>query len=74
MKSKIFFFLSFDVGLSVTITRDGLLDEALINPHEPSLKENLMPLTVSTSLISWSSILVLLSLIAFTCLTKSSTT
>ena len=37
MKSKIFFFLSFDVGLSVTITNDGLFDEALINPHEPSL-------------------------------------
>ena len=38
------------------------------------LKENLIPLIVKTSLISWSSILVLLSLISFTCLTKSSTT
>ena len=37
MKSKIFFFLSSDVGLSVTITNDGLFDEALINPHDPSL-------------------------------------
>ena len=47
MKSKIFFFLSSDVGLSVTITRDGLFDEALINPHDPSLNENLIPLTVN---------------------------
>ena len=36
IKSKIFFFLSFDVGLSVTTTNEGLLDEALINPQEPS--------------------------------------
>ena len=49
MKVKIFFFLILEVGLSVTITRDGLFDEALINPHEPSSNENLMPLTVNIS-------------------------
>jgi len=41
-----------------TITRDGLLDEALINPHDPSSKENLTPFTVKTSVINCSSILV----------------
>ena len=59
IKSKIFFFRISDVGLSVTITKDGLLDEALIRPHDPSSNENLTPLTVNTSLISWSSILIL---------------
>ena len=44
---NIFFFLSFDVGLSVTTTKEGLFDEALINPQEPSWKENLIPLTVN---------------------------
>ena len=39
MNSNIFFFLKSDVGLSVTITREGLFDEALIKPQEPSLKE-----------------------------------
>jgi hypothetical protein len=39
------------VGLSVTITNDGLFDEALINPHEPSSKENLTPFTVKISFI-----------------------
>ena len=51
MKLKIFFFLEFEVGLSVTITNDGLFDEALMRPHEPSSKENLTPLTVKTSSI-----------------------
>ena len=51
MKSKIFFFLSFEVGLSVTTTREGLFDEALIKPHDPSVKENLTPFTVKTSVI-----------------------
>ena len=59
MNSKIFFFLLSDVGLSVTITNDGLFDEALISPQEPSSKENLIPLTVRTSVIICSSIKVL---------------
>ena len=46
------FFLSSEVGLSVTTTNEGLFEEALINPHEPSSKVNLMPFTVSTSAIS----------------------
>ena len=50
-KSNIFFFLSSDVGLSVTITNDGLFEDALIKPQDPSSKENLTPFTVSTSLI-----------------------
>ena len=41
-----------DVGLSVTITKDGLFDDALIKPQEPSYKENLIPLTVKTSEIN----------------------
>jgi len=40
------------VGLSVTITKEGLFDEALINPQEPSLNINLTPFTVNTSIIS----------------------
>ena len=51
MKSKIFFFLSSEVGLSVTITKDGLFDDALISPQEPSSNENLTPLTVKISVI-----------------------
>ena len=47
-----FNFLSSEVGLSVTTTNEGLLEEALINPHEPSSKENLTLFTVKTSLIS----------------------
>ena len=46
IKSKIFFFLSSEVGLSVTTTNEGLFDEALIKPQEPSLKVNLIPFTV----------------------------
>jgi len=46
MKSKNFFFLSLEVGLSVTITKDGLFDDALISPHEPFSRENLTPLTI----------------------------
>ena len=71
MKSKIFFFLSSEVGLSVTITNDGLFDDALINPHEPSSKVNLIPLTVKISEISWLSIFMFLFLISVTCFTKS---
>ena len=44
MNSNIFFFLSSVVGLSVTTTKEGLLDEALINPHDPSSSVNLIPL------------------------------
>ena len=47
MNSKIFFFLSSDVGLSVTTTNEGLFEDALINPHEPSSNENLIPFTVN---------------------------
>ena len=39
MNLKIFNFLVSDVGLSVTTTNEGLFDEALIRPHEPSSKE-----------------------------------
>ena len=46
---NIFTFLSSDVGLSVTTTNEGLFDDALIKPHEPSSKENLIPLTVKIS-------------------------
>ena len=49
---NIFTFLSSEVGLSVTITKDGLFDEALIKPQEPSSKENLIPFTVIMSLIT----------------------
>ena len=66
MKSNIFFFLSSEVGLSVTITNDGLFDDALINPHEPSSKVNLIPLTVKISEISWLSIFIFLFLISVT--------
>ena len=51
MNLKIFNFLSSDVGLSVTTTNEGLLEEALIKPQEPSSKENLTPLTVIISFI-----------------------
>ena len=40
-----------DVVLSVTTTNDGLFDEALIKPQEPSSNENLIPFTVKTSVI-----------------------
>jgi hypothetical protein len=73
MKSNIFFFRSSEVGLSVTTTKEGLFDEALISPHEPSSKENLTPLTVRTSVIICESISILLFLISSTFLTKSST-
>ena len=52
MNLKIFFFLSSDVGLSVTTTNEGLFDDALIKPHDPSSNENLTPFTVNTSVIS----------------------
>ena len=51
IKLNISFFLLSDEGLSVTTTNDGLFDDALIKPQEPSSKENLIPLTVNTSLI-----------------------
>ena len=51
-----------------------MFEDALISPHDPSSKENLTPFTVNTSVIIWSSILILLSLISSTCLTNSSTT
>ena len=35
------------MGLSVTITKEGLFDEALIKPQDPSSKVNLIPLTVN---------------------------
>ena len=38
-----------DVGLSVTITSEGLFEDALINPHDPSSKVNLTPFTVKIS-------------------------
>jgi hypothetical protein len=40
------------VGLSVTTTNEGLFEDALIKPQEPSSKENLTPLTVRISVIS----------------------
>ena len=51
MNSKIFFLRTSDDGLSVTTTSDGLFDEALIKPQDPSSKENLIPLTVKISVI-----------------------
>ena len=74
MNSNIFFFLKSDVGLSVTITREGLFDEALIKPQDPSLNENLMPLTVKISDISCPSILILSFCKFLISVTKSSTT
>jgi len=43
---------SSEAGLSVTTTKDGLFDDALIRPHEPSSRENLTPFTVNTSVIN----------------------
>ena len=34
------------------LVNEGLFDDALINPHEPSSKENLIPLTLNISFIS----------------------
>ena len=51
MNSNIFFLQSSDDGLSATTTREGLFDEALIRPQDPSSKENLTPLIVKTSVI-----------------------
>ena len=58
MNSNIFFLRSSDDGLSVTTTSEGLFDEALIKPHEPSSKENLTPLIVKTSVILWPAIFI----------------
>ena len=71
---KILIFLSLEVGLSVTTTNDGLLDDALINPQDPSLNENLTPLTVNMSSISWLSIFYFSFWIFFILLIMSSTT
>ena len=58
MNLKIFNFLSSEVGLSVTTTNEGLFEDARIKPQEPSSKENLTPLTVNISFISWVSIFI----------------
>ena len=34
-----------------TAIKEGLFDDALIKPHDPSSRENLTPLTVNTSII-----------------------
>ena len=39
------------VKRNVYITKEVLFDDALIKPHEPSSKENLIPLTVKISAI-----------------------
>ena len=70
---KIFNFLWSEVGLSVTTTKDGLFEEALIKPHEPSSKENLIPFTVINSFISWLSILIFSFLILLNYITISYT-
>ena len=41
-----------DTGLSVTTTSDGLFEDALTRPQDPSASVNLTPLTVSMSVIS----------------------
>tara|TARA_B100001123_G_C14921603_1_gene871964 strand:- start:31 stop:240 length:210 start_codon:yes stop_codon:yes gene_type:complete len=51
IKENIFFISSLDWELSVTITREGLFEDALTNPQEPFSKVNLIPLTVKISLI-----------------------
>ena len=61
MNSKIFFFLLSEEGLSVTTTNEGLFEDALISPHEPSSNENLIPFTVKIFEIFRPSILLLLS-------------
>ena len=60
MYLKIILTSSFETRLSITITKDGLFDDALINPHEPFDKLNLIPFTVFVSTISQSAIYVLL--------------
>ena len=49
IKLNIDFISSIDLILSVTITNEGLLDEALIRPQEPFSKINLTPLIVRIS-------------------------
>ena len=51
INSNIFFFLISEVGLSVTTTNEGLFEEALIRPQEPSSKEKRTPFTVNISVI-----------------------
>ena len=51
MNSNIFFFLLLEDGLSVTTTKDGLFDEALINPHDPSAREKRTPFTVNNIIL-----------------------
>ena len=52
INSNIFLFLLSEVGLSVTTTNEGLFEDALIKPHEPSSKEKRIPFTVSILVIS----------------------
>ena len=59
MKLNIFFFLLSEVVLSTTTTKQGLFDEALIKPQEPSSRVNLTPLTVLIFFIFIPSILYL---------------
>ena len=59
MYLKIISTSSFETRLSITITKDGLFDDALINPHEPLDKLNLIPFTVFVSTISQSATFVL---------------
>ena len=47
--------------LSVTTTNEGLFDEALMSPQEPSSMVNLTPFTVKISLINLPAILVFFS-------------
>ena len=47
INSKIFFLLSLEVVLSVTTTSEGLFDEALIKPQDPSSKEKRTPFIVN---------------------------
>ena len=59
MYLKIISTSSFETRLSITITKDGLFDDALTNPHEPLDKLNLIPFTVFVSTISQSATFVL---------------
>ena len=52
IKLNISFFRWFDVGLSTTTTSDGLLEEALIKPQEPSSKEKRIPFIVNILVIA----------------------
>ena len=62
-----------DFKVSTTTTKEGLLEDALMSPHELSSRTNLTPLIVMISLINWSLILVLFSLNYLNCLVIRST-